>query len=93
MLIKTKTDESYEAHTIIGGPMTNDENFFRITEFHLEGYWLKGTNKGYWVPEYRKVMGDQPWFITYRVTDAWLRGETDKTIDDIPFFPPNYPEN
>lgn len=92
MLIKTKTDKNVEALTTIKGPMTNDENFFRITEFHLEGYWLKPAKDAYWIPEYRKVVGDQPWFITYRVTDAWLQGETDKTTDDIPFFPPDYPE-
>ena len=73
--IKTKTETGVEAATNIKGPTEYDKtNPFRITEYHLEGYWLRPNNNGYWVPEYRKKMGDKPWFITYQVTDGWLQG-------------------
>lgn len=88
MMFKTKTEKSVEALTTIRGPMTYDADPYRILEFHLEGYWLKPDTDGYWIPEYRKKMGDRPWFITYRVTDGWLQG----TGTPIPFYPPFPPQ-
>jgi len=48
-----------------------DDDASRVTEFSVQGYFLKGSPYGYWVPENRRVMGDRPWFITYHVTDYY----------------------
>jgi len=72
ILIQTKTQTGVEAITTLKNrEPTNSADPSRVDEFHLMGYWLKPSEKGYLVPENRKDMGDAPWFITYRVTDYW----------------------
>jgi len=72
ILIQTKTQTGVEAITTLKNrEPANSADPSRVDEFHLMGYWLKPSEKGYWVPENRKDMGDAPWFITYRVTDYW----------------------
>ena len=33
-------------------------------------YWTKPNANGYWVPLHRRGMGDEPWFITYTVSNV-----------------------
>jgi len=40
-----------------------------VTQFDVTAYWLKPKDDAEWVPSYRQGSGDQPWFITYRVTN------------------------
>lgn len=89
LLFKTKTQYGVGARTDIRGPMTLDSDPARIISFHTEGYWLNPSNKGYWIPEYRRTMGDKPWFITYRVTDGAEQGRpgADGKPVPVPFYP------
>ena len=90
--IKTETENNVKAITNIRSNeyAHDDTNQFRINEYHVEGYWLRPNKNGYWVPEYRKEVGDTPWFISYRVTDGWLQGwERDAygKLIPVPFYP------
>jgi hypothetical protein len=69
VLVNTKTQKSVEAITDLRSQSPIDSDPSRVTSFNVEGYWLKPSASGYWVPNNRKGMGDTPWFITYRVTD------------------------
>jgi len=72
ILVNTKTETGVEAVTTLKNRGPSDKTDpARVTEFHVNGYWLKPDPRGYWVPENRKGMGDSPWFITYYVTDWW----------------------
>lgn len=70
ILVNTKTQKDVEAITTLKSQEPiDDSDPSRVTSFNVEGYWLKPSASGYWVPNNRKGMGDAPWFITYRVTD------------------------
>jgi hypothetical protein len=95
VLFKSKTEYGVEAITWIRGPKEYDSDPLRVTSYHLEGYWLKPNKNVYWVPEYRKTAGDQPWFITYRVTDGFTQGLPTQSSPDkpvpVPFTVPACP--
>ena len=75
ILVNTTTQYGVEANTNLLNQEPADDDPTRITEFSVEGYWLKPNANAYWVPEYRKGLGDAPWFLTYRVTDFWTIGD------------------
>jgi len=84
LLMKSKTAYQVQALTNIRGPKEYDSDPRRIASYHLEGYWLKPNKNVYWVPEYRKTAGDQPWFITYRVKDGFWQGSPTTSSPDKP---------
>ncbi|MBI5583143.1 MAG: IPT/TIG domain-containing protein [Deltaproteobacteria bacterium] len=86
----TTTQNDVKAITNVRGPSFYDSNYYRIIQYHAAGYWLKPNVNSYWVPDYRKIAGDKPWFITYKVTDAWLHGNLDPVTHKyipVPFYP------
>ncbi len=70
--VQTTTQYGVEAITALKNQSpADDTDPNRVDEFSVDGYWLKPSSAGYWVPEYRQDLGDAPWFITFRVTDFW----------------------
>jgi hypothetical protein len=69
--VTTSTQKSVEAKTQMFCPEPAAGVKPYIFQYYVEGFWLKPSSSGYWVPENRKGLGDAPWFITYRVGDYW----------------------
>jgi len=63
----SKTTVTTSAVVTLDNPppsVTGDVSHFTATVF-----WAKPNKNGFWVPLNRVGRGDEPWFITYRVTD------------------------
>ena len=69
VMFTSRAETDVEAHTWFKGSEKREGDGPFVDKFKVYGYWLKGDNSGYWVPEYRRPYGDEPWFVTYRISN------------------------